>query len=189
MIGLVAAGCFFSGVLACLFFAIRRRESAGIASKTRSLGRFFHERVSHFKTQVQTLHEHSLEYTAVFSNGDWESLQYTIAHLEQVDAQIQGLLVTKQFEKAHSMLTALYDLHNGTLETVQANLDSFTASAEWESQVRSMLKRVVQNLESASTEISQLSEPQRRKRTPTLETLADVKKRLLEDEAIYRELQ
>jgi hypothetical protein len=189
MIGLLGCAFVFTGVLALVFFSFRGKGSSSVASQTRSLGSFFHERVIHFRSQVQTLDAHSKEYTAVFSNGDWESLSYTISHLEQIDAQIQGLIVTKQYEKAYAMLKDLYDPSNTTLESVQADIDLHRATAEWESQVRGMLKRVVKNLEAASTEVSNLSGPQRRKKTPTLVTLADVKKRLLEDEAISRELQ
>jgi hypothetical protein len=172
-----------------MFFGLRGKRESSSSSQTRSLGRVFHERVSHFRAQLQTLDQHSKEYTAVFSNGDWESLSYTIAHLEQIDAQIQGLIVTKQFEKARAMLQDLYDPSNGTLDSLQADIDLRKANAEWEAQVRGMLKRVVKNLEAASTEVSQLGEPLRRKKTATLVTLADVKKRLLEDEAIARELR
>jgi hypothetical protein len=189
MIGLLGCAFVFTGVLALVLFSFRRKGSSSVASQTRALGSFFHERVIHFRSQIQTLDAHSKEYTAVFSNGDWESLSYTIAHLEQVDAQIQGLIVTKQYQKAYSMLKDLYDPNNATLESIQAGIDLHKATAEWEFQVRAMLKRVVQNLEAASTEVSALAGSQKRKKTSTLVTLADVKKRLLEDEAISRELQ
>jgi hypothetical protein len=65
---------------------------------------------------------------------------------------------------------------------------AMTSSAAWEESMRVMLKKVVQNLEAATHETKRLQEPLRtRKRQPTLVTLADVKKALIEDEVISRE--
>ena len=154
----------------------------------RNLGRFFHERVSHFKGQIQTLDDHSNEYTSIFSGDDWSQLMHTIAQLEEADSRIQGLIVRREFELAYKVLEEFYDPRKHQLDSVQANIDSIKASAAWESQVRSMLKRVVCNLETATSEVKELSDPKRsRKRQPTLVTLADVKKSLLEDEAFARE--
>lgn len=159
-------------------------------SNTRTLARFFHDRVTHFKDQLHTLEEHSNEYAAIFSGDEWQSLKATIAHLEQLDIQIQGLLVTKQFGKAASMLRDLYDRSSHPLDNVQANIDTYRATSDWETHIRGMLKHVVRNLEAATTQVKDASTPQRsRRRQPTLVTLADVKKRLLEDEAAFRELQ
>jgi hypothetical protein len=59
---------------------------------------------------------------------------------------------------------------------------------EWESSLHIMLKSVVHNLETATQETKKLAQPPQRsrKRQPTLVTLADVKKALLEDEAFRR---
>jgi hypothetical protein len=190
--GLVAGSLFLGsvGVLA-LGVTLRKRMSKESQGPThaRILGKFFHERVRHFKEQIQTLDEHSNEYTSIFCGADWENLRRTIAQLEETDTRIQGLLVKRQFNRAHEILAELYDPQRHPLDSIQADINSIKSGADWELQVRSMLKRVVTNLEAATSEVKQVSEPQRsRKRKPTLVTLADVKKSLLEDEAISREL-
>lgn len=174
---------------ACSIWRARSRTSSSPStSRIRTLARFYHERVSHFKAQVQTLDEHSNEYTSIFSGEEWNDLAKTIADLEQTDTQIQGLIVTRQFEKAAAILHELYDPTKHPLDAVQADIDIFRANTEWEATVRGMLKRVVQNLEGATDQMKQVSEPPRsKKRRPTLVTLADVKKSLLEDEVIARQ--
>ncbi len=190
------------GLVTCLLFAggfgvlalsvVRARASARTprdSSHARILGKFFHERVRHFKEQIQTLDEHSNEYTSIFCGDDWETLRKAIAQLEETDTQIQGLLVKRQFDRAHEILSQLYDPQKHPLDLIQADINAFKSNADWEAQVRSMLKRVVTNLEAATSEVRKSSDPLRsRKRKPTLVTLADVKKSLLEDEAISREL-
>ena len=55
--------------------------------------------------------------------------------------------------------------------------------------MHSMLKHVIQNLEAATHETKNLDQIQRpRKRQPTLVTLADVKKALVEDGVVRREM-
>lgn len=191
-IGLVV-GLLFIGGFGVIALRVSRlkRQSKELRGPThaRILGKFFHERVRHFKDQIQTLDQHSNEYTSIFCSEDWENLRRTIAQLEESDTRIQGLLVKKQFDRAHELLAELYDPQKHPLDSIQADINSFKSGADWESQVRSMLKRVVTNLEAATSQVKQASEPQRsRKRKPTLVTLADVKKSLLEDEAISREL-
>jgi hypothetical protein len=190
MLGLIACCIFLAGVSVWAFRRSRHSAKHLTPSNTRTLARFFHERVIHFKCQIQTLEEHSNEYTAVFSDNAWRELNAMIAHLEQLDVQIQGLLVTKQFSKAASMLRDLYDRNAHPLDTIQANIDTYRATSDWETHVRGMLKNVVRNLEAATNDVAEIKSPQRsRKRRPTLVTLADVKKRLLEDEVTSRELQ
>ena len=159
-------------------------------SQLRSLARFFHERVTHFKFQIQTLDEHSNEYNSLFKSDEWLSLSQTIAHLEQMDAQIQGLIVTKRYQRASALLKDLYDPKKDSLSSLEGDIARFKANADWETNIRSLLKQVVKNLEAASCEVKKLGDPQKtRKRKPTLVTLADVKKSLLEDEAISRDGQ
>jgi hypothetical protein len=160
----------------------------GSPNGTKNLARFFHERVNHFKTQIQTLDEHSNEYTSIFRGDEWSELLRTIAQLEEADTRIQGWIVKREFVKAHKVLEEFYDPKKSSFDSIQADIDSITSSAVWESHVRGMLKRVVCNLETASLEVKQLSDPSKsRKRRPTLVTLADVKKSILEDEAFARE--
>ncbi len=149
--------------------------------------RTFHERVSHFTLQVRTLDEHANEYTSIFNSEDWDSLVQTVSQLERVDRQIGELLRAKRFD---SVLALLDEFHGGgklELDSIQASLDSYKATQGWEEHVHGMLKRVVQNLEAATHETKELSRSvTSRKRQPTLVTLADVKKSLLEDEAMRR---
>lgn len=188
-LGLVSALLCLAGVGIAVLRSNRQSKEFSRSSHTKILGKFFHERVRHFKDQIQTLDEHSNEYTSIFCGDDWSKLRHTIAQLEEADTRIQGLLVKRQFDRAHEMLQELYDPQKHPLDSIQANIDSFKSSADWETQMRSMLKRVVTNLEAATSDVKELSDPQRsRKRRPTLVTLADVKKSLLEDEAISREL-
>jgi hypothetical protein len=190
--GLGSALLFAGGFGLLALWALRVRASATTtrdSSHTRILGRFFHERVRHFKEQIRTLDEHSNEYTAIFSGDDWDSLRRTISELEETDTQIQGLLVKRQFDRAHEILAQLYDPQKHPLDSIQSDINAFKSNADWEAQVRGMLKRVVTNLETATSEVRKASDPLRsRKRKPTLVTLADVKKSLLEDEALSREL-
>ncbi len=190
--GLVAAILFVCGFGVLALRTVRARASTSTSrdpSHARILGKFFHERVRHFKEQIQTLDEHSNEYTSIFCGDDWDTLRRTIAQLEETDTRIQGLLVKRQFDRADEILKELYDPQKHALDLIQADINSFKSSANWEAQIRSMLKRVVTNLEAASSEVKKASDPLRsRKRKPTLVTLADVKKSLLEDEAISREL-
>ena len=177
------------------FYALSRRSIAAVRGSacatphnTRNLGRFFHDRVSHFKGQIQTLDEHSNEYTSVFSGDDWAALMRTITQLEEADTRIQGLIVKREFARAHQLLEEFYDPTQHRFDSIQSDIDSIRASAAWESELRSILKKVVLNLEAATSQVQKIEDPGRsRKRRPTLVTLADVKKSLLEDEALGRE--
>lgn len=190
MFGVATCLVLFVGASVWAFRRSRRSETRLTPSNTRTLARFFHDRVTHFKDQLHTLEAHSNEYAAIFSGDEWRALKATIAHLDQLDIQIQGLLATKQFSQAASILRDLYDRSSHPLDKVQANIDTYRATSDWETHIRGMLKHVVRNLEAATTQIKDASTRQRsRKRQPTLVTLADVKKRLLEDEAAFRELQ
>jgi hypothetical protein len=191
VVGLLAGGVCLM-VFSVWHFARSKaalKQGPSVATRARTLGRLFHDRINHFKGQMQTLEQHANEYSAVFTHEDWTTLKYTVHHLEQTNAQIQGLIVTKQYDGAVALLNGLYNTNDQELSEIQHGIDSFKARAEWESNLRVMLKRVVQDLESATEEITKSCDPAfSRKRRPTLVTLADVKKSLLEDAAISREL-
>jgi hypothetical protein len=184
-IGLTGSFIIFS----CALWRLAQRDAGkpGSSAMVRSRARAFHERVSHFTLQVRTLDEHANEYTSIFSSADWDSLVQTVSRLEQVDRQISDLLRSKRFDSASSLLDEFQGTNNSDLDTIQESLDSYQANRGWEEHVHGMLKRVVQNLEAASHETKELSRTvTSRKRQPTLVTLADVKKSLLEDDAIRR---
>ncbi len=149
-----------------------------IEQQARTLAVLFHERVHNFNSHVRTLNDHSHEYCSVFTGDTWNSLTQTLERLAEVDNKVQRHLASREFSQARSLLGDYYQ--NSEVQPQQA--------PEWESSLHLMLKSVVHNLESATHETKRLAErPQRsRKRQPTLVTLADVKKALLEDEALRR---
>lgn len=149
-----------------------------VEQQARSLAVLFHERVHNFRNHVQTLNDHSNEYCSVFTGDTWNLLTQSLARLSEVDSQVQRHLSSREFSRAKELLGNYYQ---------DAEAENRRAP-EWESSLHIMLKSVVHNLEAATHETKKLAErPQRsRKRQPTLVTLADVKKALLEDEVIRR---
>jgi hypothetical protein len=90
----------------------------------------------------------------------------------------------------NDLLREFYSDNESELSRLQSSLDSYKASADWELNVHAMLKRVVQNLEAATHETKELNRSvTSRKRQPTLVTLADVKKTLLEEEVFRRSVE
>lgn len=170
------------------------KQSKGAA--TRALAARFDERVKHLRRQVQTLSDHSNEYTAIFSGNEWSELITRIEHYENVNLRVKKFIAAKSFSDAQSILENLHDPMGSSLDSAQSNIDALKASTEWEDSVRGMLKNVMRNLETAAHETRRLNKYQdsqqaytpSRKRTSTLVTLADVKKALLEDESLKREL-
>lgn len=155
------------------------REAATI-----SLATLFHQRVSDFRNHVRTLDEHSNEYVAVFTGNEWNSLTETLERLTALDAEVQKHIGSNNLPHAHTLLSSLYTRH----ETPSGRGAHSIPAAEWEESIRILLKKVVQNLETATHETKRLQHtPQARKRQPTLVTLADVKKALIEDEVITRD--
>jgi hypothetical protein len=74
------------------------------------------------------------------------------------------------------------------MEQVADGLDEVAELVNWEVVVNSMLKRVLSNLEAATVSAEKVAAlPTSRRRQPTIVTLADLKKKLLEDEAFQTE--
>ncbi len=179
----IVFGCL-AGYCWARYNATLSELSHGKPTRIRAKAKLFHERVSHFREQISTLEEHSNEYTAIFEGSEWHHLVSIISHLEQVDTRIQHLIGVRDYAGASEAIRQLYAVEGASLDSIQTSLESYAESARWESTVRGMLKRVVLNIEAATHETKQLSQTERsRKRRPTLVTLADVKKSLLEDEA------
>ena len=149
-----------------------------------SQARRLRARLASFKDHARTLDEHSHEYAAVFSGNEWQQLTEMLNQLDSLDSEIHTLLARKQYSQAKSLLDQVYP----DKETSgQAELERLL---NWEHSVHTMLKSVVHNLEVASTQTKQLSDvssspPKSRKRQPTLVTLADVKKSLIEGGELY----
>lgn len=184
-IGLIVAGLALSGAL--WWLAQQRRRSPGSVAEIRGAARAFHERVCHFTMQVRTLDEHANEYTSIFSSEDWNVLVKTVSRLDEVDRQAQEQLRLRRYESVATLLGEFQGQGGSGLDDIQASLNSYYASQSWEQHVHGMLKRVVQNLEAATHETKEMSKTvTSRKRQPTLVTLADVKKTLLEDEVLRR---
>lgn len=153
-------------------------------ASTISLATLFHQRVSDFRNHVKTLDEHSNEYVAVFTGNEWNSLTETLERLTALDAEVQQHIGSNNLPHAHTILSSLYARQEASSATVQHSLPA----AEWEESMRVLLRKVVQNLETATHETKRLQHtPSARRRQPTLVTLADVKKALIEDEVISRD--
>jgi hypothetical protein len=153
-------------------------------ASTISLATLFHQRVSDFRNHVKTLDEHSNEYVAVFTGNEWNSLTETLERLTALDAEVQQHIGSNNLPHAHTILSSLYARQEAPSVTAQNSLPA----AEWEESMRVLLRKVVQNLETATHETKRLQHtPSARRRQPTLVTLADVKKALIEDEVISRD--
>lgn len=173
--------------LCAIFFAghllVYRHKIIDRTKKRRSVKLLysrFHERLTYFKQQASSLHEHAEDYVAVFDTKDWQTFSEELQNLEGKDQEIRTHLQKLQWEAAESKLLEIFD-HNAA-----SNSPHYDA---WAVNVRSSLKRVIHNLEVTTLEARKLSESSRvRKRKPTLVTLADVKKRFLEDEMLQRRI-
>ena len=103
----------------------------------------------------------------------------TVARLSEIDSQVQRHLSSREFSRAKELLGDYYQ---------DAERHS-RSTPEWESSLHIMLKSIVHNLEAATQETKKMAERQQQrsaKRRPTLVTLADLKKALLEEEALRR---
>ncbi len=152
---------------------------------TLSLATLFHQRITDFQTHVRTLDEHSNEYVAVFNGNEWSSLTESLEHLSLLDAEVQHHIHANNYPHAEKILNNLY--RSTSSEKIARDIAS-VASGEWEESIRAMLKKVVSNLEAATHETKRLQQAAYgRKRQPTLVTLADVKKALIEGKVISRD--
>lgn len=159
----------------------RRAANRELAQKAQ----WFHERVLHFREQATTLDQHSNEYVAVFTDDHWSSLMKMLTQLETVDRQVQRLLDSEKLDDAQTLLNYICDSRrNSSMEQLADGLDEVAELINWEQVVHSMLKRVISNLEMATSSTEKLTiKTVTKRKQPTLVTLADIKKKLLEDEA------
>lgn len=177
---------FIAGMATLAVFRIGwpllRRRSADRSVRARA--QWFHERVTGFREQATTLDQHSNEYVAVFNDDHWASLMKMLQQLETVDHQIQRLLACGKRDDALSLLNYICDSRRSpSMDQVAEGLEEMAELVNWEQVVHSMLRRVISNLETATSSAERIAaSPVSRRRQPTIVTLADLKKKLLEDE-------
>jgi hypothetical protein len=175
------------GVLGFGGWYLFMRDPSGV--KAHAEARRFQERITNFRQHTNTLEKHSDEYCAVFNGNEWNQLNETLTRLEHIDTEVRLLLAGKQYSQAITVLARINNPLNAPspMDEVSHNLQHLEDLMNWELSVHSMLKKVVLNLEVAATNTKQLSEAKPLSRTrPTLVTLADIKKVLLEDEDIRK---
>jgi hypothetical protein len=184
MVFLVLLGLGFFGVGAFYFYG---RDPEKV--RTIALARSFQERVQSFRQHADTLDEHSNEYQAVFNDNEWSVLLDTLSRLEEVNQEIQQLLKQQNYPSARANLERVMNPPHAQppLEKIDAEIHHLEELINWEINVHSLLKRVVYNLEVAAVETRNIAKAKRPASSrPTLVTLADIKKQLLEDEELRK---
>jgi hypothetical protein len=148
--------------------------------------RLFQERVQEFRNHTVTLEKHSDEYCAVFSDNEWVALKETLTRLEQVDEDVHVHLGKREYAEALTMLERVNSPlgAHSPLNQVDQEIQQIEELINWQKSVHGMLKKVVLNLEVAANTTRDLSKA--RPTRPTLVTLADIKKVLLEDEELQK---
>ena len=154
-----------------------------------SQAQWFREKVQEFRSHTVTLEKHSNEYCAVFTDNEWVKLKETLTRLEQVDDDVQEHLNKRQYNEALSILEKVNSpiYSQSPLDQVNNEIQHIEQLINWQKSVHSMLKKVVLNLEVAATSTNNLSKARPiGSPRPTLVTLADIKKVLLEDEELQK---
>jgi hypothetical protein len=160
-----------------------------VRSRAYSQANWFRDKVQEFRNHTITLEKHSNEYCAVFTGNEWIKLKETLLRLEQVDDDVRLLLGKRDYHEALLLLGRVNSpiFAQSPLDQVDKEIQHVEELINWQRSVHSMLKKVVLNLEVAATATRDLtnarSSPSPR---PTLVTLADIKKVLLEDEEIHK---
>lgn len=160
-----------------------------LRAKARSQAQWFRDKVQEFRSHTLTLEKHSNEYCAVFTGNEWVKLKETLYRLEQVDEDVRIHLNSRQYNEALVLLERVNSpiFAQSPLDEVDKEIQHVEDLINWQRSVHSMLKKVVLNLEVAATATRDLSNPRPvSSPRPTLVTLADIKKVLLEDEDIQK---
>ena len=184
MFALVLIGAGSLGVCGWYYFV---RDP--LRSRAYAQARWFQEKVGDFKNHILTLEKHSDEYCAVFSDNEWSKLKETLNRLELVDGDVRHHLDARQYSQALSILERVNTPMNekSPLDQVDQEIQHIEELMNWQKTVHGMLKKVVFNLEVAATTTKDLSKPRHvSSPRPTLVTLADIKKVLLEDEELQK---
>ena len=160
-----------------------------VRARAYAQSRCFLEKVGDLRNHIFTLEKHSDEYCAVFSDNEWVKLKETLNRLELVDVDVQHHLSTRDFSQAIAILERVNSPLNARspLDQVDQEIHHIEELINWQRTVHGMLKKVVSNLEVAATATKDLSKARPiGSPRPTLVTLADIKKVLLEDEEIQK---
>jgi hypothetical protein len=160
-----------------------------VRARAYAQSRWFQEKVGDLRNHILTLEKHSDEYCAVFSDNDWVKLKETLNRLELVDDDVRHYLAGREYAQAISMLERVNSpiSDRSPLDQVDQEIHHIEQLMNWQKTVHGMLKRVVSNLEVAATATKDLSKPRSAvSPRPTLVTLADIKKVLLEDDEVHK---
>lgn len=160
-----------------------------LRSRAHTQANWFREKVHDFRSHTVTLEKHSNEYCAVFTGNEWVKLKETLFRLEQVDEDVRVLLAQRQYREAISLLERVNSpiFSQSPLDQVDKEIQHVEELINWQRSVHTMLKKVVLNLEVAATATRDLSNARApTSPRPTLVTLADIKKVLLEDEDLRK---
>ena len=181
MFALVLVASVALGVCGWYFFV---RDP--IRSRAYAQARWFQEKVQEFRNHTVTLEKHSDEYCTVFSDNEWIKLKETLTRLEQVDEDVHVHLAKREYPQALTILEKVNSpiSSHSPLDQVDKEIQQIEELINWQRSVHVMLKKVVLNLEVAAHTARDLSKA--RPTRPTLVTLADIKKVLLEDEELQK---
>ena len=174
-------------VAATFWFTLRKRDPQLV--KAHSLASQFREKLTSYRQHATTLQVHSDEYRAVFDDPEWKKLTSTLARLDGLYHEIQALLAQGKAARALTILETINNPKNATspLADVADELHHIEELIHWERSVHGLLSQAIRSLEVASTGVTELARPKNYSTTsPTLVTLADIKKVLLEDEELRR---
>jgi hypothetical protein len=174
-------------VAAILWVFLKKRDPQVV--KAHALASQFREKVVSYRHHATTLQAHSDEYRAVFADPEWRKLTSTLARLEGLYHEIQALLTHGKAERALKILETINNPKNASSPLAEAEdeLHHVEELIHWERSVHGLLSQAVRSLEVASTNVTNLTRPKNYSTTsPTLVTLADIKKVLLEDEELRR---
>jgi hypothetical protein len=175
------------GLFGALTWCVYTRDPKMVRAE--ALARSFNERVQNFRGHTDTLERHSNEYRSVFDDNEWDTLLTTINRLEQINISVQSLLNQRDYATALSTLERIMSPSNsnGTLDRIDHDIQHLEDVLNWELNLHTMLKKVISNLEVAAVETKNIADVKRNTSTrPTLVTLADIKKQLLEDEDLRK---
>lgn len=160
-----------------------------VRSRAHTQANWFRDKVHEFRSHTFTLEKHSNEYCAVFTGNEWIKLKETLLRLEQVDDDVRHHLGKGEYNQAISLLERVNSpiFAQSPLDEVNKEIQHVEELINWQRSVHTMLKKVVLNLEVAATSTRELSSARvSGSPRPTLVTLADIKKVLLEDEEIQK---
>ena len=160
-----------------------------VRARAYAQSRCFQEKISDFRSHIYTLEKHSDEYCAVFSDNEWVKLKETLNRLELVNDDVEHQLATREYSQALSILQRVNSPINASspLDQVDQEIQHIEELINWQRTVHGMLKKVVSNLEVAATATRDISKARPiTSPRPTLVTLADIKKVLLEDEELQK---